>query len=108
MPSKLHGRWADAAGNGVANAILTLRLVNDATAVGSRQIAAPPVIKITLDSNGAVPASAPSVYQSTELTPATKYTLTVNNALFTVWSCGPVSLTGSPTIDLNSLVPVLP
>lgn len=106
MPKIITGTWDHADGSAVANGFLYLKLSQDATAVGTGQVA-PRLITIQLTSTGSIPTNT-SIYANDELSPVgTSYSLSVDDlGRGNVWGPEIFELTGSSPIDINSLVPI--
>jgi len=101
-----NGQFQSAKGTALAGATLVLKLSNDAVVTGTGQVVSNLPLSITLDASGNAPATA--IWPNDQMSPSgTVYVAT----LFDV-SGAPAwtgsqnwSITGSSTIELNTLVP---
>lgn len=100
------GSWQDSLGSSIAFGSLWLKLSQDATVIGTGQIA-PRNIVIALNSSGAIPA-ATQIWCNDEVSPTgTFYTLSVlEQGGGIVWGPENFTISGASPINLNNIVPI--
>jgi hypothetical protein len=109
MPSQVTltgGPFTDAQGTALANGYLTFELNQDESVVGTAQLCAGSIVKITLDGSGNI-ASNQSIWGNDQMTPVNSYYLVrgYSSAGQLAWGPNAQQVTGSSPFSVSTWVP---